>query len=687
MKIRTLTHILCLTLLAGSAASGQEKQPFTTLPYTPSLEPSFMDHSVDPCVDLYTYSCGGWLKKNPIPPDQARWSVYGKVYDENQQYLWGLLLEAGRQDPTRSPARQKIGDYFAACMDEAAIEKLGMSPLKPDLDSLSALRDKAELPRWIASAHLRLFGGYRSMAFGFSADQDPGDSEQVIAWMAAGGLGLPDRDYYVKEDAKSVETRKRYVEHVARMLSLIGEPKQQAEKDAATVMRLETALAKASLTRVEKRDPYKIYHKMPLGKLQELTPSFRWKDYLDATGAEALPLRELNVTEPKFFETLEALISKESIDDLRAYLRWHVTAARAPYLSSAFVRADFDFYRGYLRGVKEMQPRWKRCVNWVDRDLGEALGQDFVAKTFPAEVKAKTLDMVERIEKAMAARINGLAWMSDATKKQAMAKLMAMRNKIGYPDTWRDYSALTIRRDDFIGNVERATVFESKRQLAKIGKPVDRNEWNISPPTVNAYYNPSMNDMNFPAGVLLPPLYDPKLDDAPNYGNTGGTIGHELVHGFDDEGRLFDAKGNLKDWWTAADAQEFEKRASCIADQYAQYVIVDDIKINSRLTLGEDVADLGGLVVAWAAWKEATAGQKLAPRAGLTPEQRFFVGFAQWDCENQRDEDKRVSAMTNPHSPGRYRINGVVANMPEFAKAFSCKASAPLVRKQVCKVW
>ncbi len=663
------------------------KRPLALLPYTPSLEPSFMDRSVDPCTDLYTYACGGWMKQNPIPPDQAHWTVYGKLYDENQQFLWGLLQEASRADAKRSSVQQKIGDYFAACMDEPAIEKRGIAPLRSELAALAKLRNKDELSRWLAAIHLRFASGNHLPLFGFGADQDPGNSEQVIAWASAGGLGLPDRDYYTKQDPKSVATRQKYVEHIANLLSLVGETKPQAALDAATVLRLETALAKASLTRVERRDPYKIYHKLPVAKLQELTPSFRWQDYLQGQGAAAGMVRELNVTEPAFFTALESLLKTESLDDWRAYLRWHLAALYAPYLSAALVKADFDFYRGYLHGVKEQQPRWKRCVGFVDRDLGEALGQVFVDKTFSPALKQKTLDMVLGIEKAMSSRIRGLDWMSPTTKEQALAKLAMMRNKIGYPDAWRDYSTVEIRREDFLGNVERAAAFEGKRQLGKIGKPVDRKEWGMTPPTVNAYYNPSMNDMNFPAGVLLPPLYDPRLDDAPNYGNTGGTIGHELVHGFDDEGRQFDAKGNLKDWWSADNAKEFEKRATCIADQYAQYVIVDDIKINSRLTLGEDVADLGGLILAWAAWREAAAAAKPQIKDGLTPEQRFFVGFAQWVCENTRDEDKRVRALTNPHSPGIYRINGVVANMPEFARAFACKANAPLVRTNVCKIW
>jgi len=669
---------------ATPAAAAPEKRPFAELPYTPSLEPSFLDRSVDPCTDLYAFSCGGWIKQNPIPPDQSQWSVYGKAQDENQQYLWGILEEAARPDPGRSPRRQKVGDYFAACMDEEAVEKLGASPLGPDLEAIAALRSIRDLPPWLASVHQRV-GGYDPAPFGFGAAQDPGNSEEVIAWAGVGGLGLPDRDYYTRTDPRSVEIRKRYVSHVAAMLGMIGESGEQAAKDAGTVMRIETALARASLTLVEQRDPYRTYHKMPVEKLQKLTPSFNWKEYLQAGGAGAV--RELNVTEPRFFKALEAALRREDLDAWKAYLRWHLIRNWAEYLSSPFVNADFDFYLGFLSGVEEQEPRWKRCVAAVDEDLGEALGRVFVETMFPPETRAKALDMALRIEKAMKARIEGLDWMSDATKKEALLKLSTVRNKIGYPEKWRDYSALEIRRGDFAGNLERASVFESRRQMAKIGRPVDRDEWGMTPPTVNAYYDPAMNDVNFPAGVLLPPLYDARLDDAPNYGNTGGTIGHELIHGFDDEGRQYDAGGNLRDWWTRADRREFGKRVSCIADQYARYVVVDEIKINSRLTLGEDVADLGGTILAWIAWKEATAGQSLESRDGLTPEQRFFVGFAQWACENQRDEDKRLDALTDPHSPGIYRINGVVANMPEFAEAFGCKPGSPLVRKKVCRVW
>jgi endothelin-converting enzyme/putative endopeptidase len=682
-----LRRLLAAASLLASPLLAQEapapKKPLQELPYTPSLEPGFMDRSVDPCSDLYTYSCGGWMKQNPIPADQAQWSVYGKLYAENQQYLWGLLEQAAKPAPGRTPVQQKIGDYFSACMAEDAVEKAGATPLAGDLGAISALRSKGDIPRWLAGVHLRVAG---SPLFGFGAEQDPGNSERVIAWASAGGLGLPDRDYYIKDDARSVEIRKRYVEHVSGVLVLAGATKPAAALDAAKMMRIETALAKATLSRVEQRDPYKIYHLQKVAKLQETTPAFRWADYLDGIG---LPVDEVNVTEPAFFQALNAQLVAEPLEVWKAYLRWHLLRGRSPFLSSAFAKADFDFYRGFLRGVKQQEPRWKRCVAWVDQDLGEALGQVFVEKNFSPQVKARALDMVERIEKAMAVRVEGLDWMSEATRKQALAKLQTLRNKIGYPDRFRDYAALEIKPGDFLGNVERATAFESRRQLGKVGKPVDRGEWGMTPPTVNAYYNPLMNDINFPAGVLLPPLFDAKLDDAPNYGNTGGTIGHELIHGFDDEGRQFDAQGNLKDWWSEADGKEFEKRVSCIADQYAQYTIIDDIKINSRLTLGEDVADLGGLILAWVAWKDAVAGQKLEPRDGLTPEQRFFVGFAQWDCNDQRDENKRVNALTNPHSPGIYRINGPVANMPEFAQAFGCKPGARLVRpaEQVCKVW
>jgi endothelin-converting enzyme/putative endopeptidase len=418
-----------------------------------------------------------------------------------------------------------------------------------------------------------------------------------------------------------------------------------------------------------------------------MAPSFDWPAYFRALKTPQFEI--VNVAPPSFFKELDARLKDEPPANWKNYLRFHLVNGYSPYLSSPFVEENFDFYLKYLRGAKEMQPRWKRCVQFTDRDLGEALGQAYVRKVFSPELKASTLDMVRRIEDAMALRIAQLDWMSPETKEQALAKLHGIRNKIGYPEKWRDYSSVKIARSDFLGNVQRATEFERHRNLNKIGRPVDHGEWGMTPPTVNAYYNPAMNDINFPAGVLQPPLYDAKIDDAPNYGDTGGTIGHELTHGFDDQGAKFDAKGNLRDWWTKEDKQKFEERTKCIADQYAQYVVVDDIHINSRLTLGEDVADLGGEILAYMAWKDATKDKDLKPIDGLTPEQRFFIGFAQWDCSNEREENLRVRALTDPHSPSKYRINGVVVNMPEFAQAFGCKAGQPMAKppEKVCKVW
>jgi putative endopeptidase len=472
---------------------------------------------------------------------------------------------------------------------------------------------------------------------------------------------------------------------LAHMLGLLGAPPAAARAGARTVLRIESSLAKASLTRVEKRDPYRVYHRMTPAQLQALVPSFRVADYLAASKAPRL--KHVNVTEPAFFVEVQSRLEEEGLLAWKSYLRFHLADARAPYLSRAFQRAAFEFRQGFLLGVKEEKPRWKKCVAWVDRDLGEALGQVFVAKAFPPEVKGQVTAMTQRIERAMERRIRELPWMGEATKKEALRKLAAMRNKIGFPARWRDYSRLTVARGDFAGDVERSLRFETARQLGKIGKPVDRDEWQMTPPTVNAYYNPQMNDMNFPAGVLLPPLYDPRMDAAPGYGNTGGTIGHELTHGFDDEGRQFDAAGNLRDWWTPEDARAFEKRAGCVVEQYGEYTVVDEVKVNSRLTLGEDVADLGGLVLAHLAWKDATAGEKLASIDGLSPEQRFFVGYAHWACENVRPEALRVSAVTNPHSPGIWRVNGVVANMPEFREAFACKPGQPMAREKACRVW
>ena len=660
-----------------------KESPLSELPYTPSLDLSALDRSVDPCTDFYGYTCGGWMAKNPIPPDQASWDIYGKLAQDNEQFLWGILEDAASPAADRNPTQQKVGDYFAACMDEAEIEKLGAAPLRPLLDEIAALKSSRDLASFLAQEHLRAYGS--DFLFGFGSQQDFGDATQVIASAGAGGLGLPDRDYYTKTDDKSKKIRSKYLEHVARMLERIGESKTEAARDARVVIKIETALAAASLTRVEKRDPYKLFHKMTPAQLKALSPSFDWTRYL--AGGDLGSIATLNVSEPAFFKKMDSEIRSIKLPEWKAYLRWHAVHARAPYLPSAFVTEDFNFYRKTRRGVTEEPPRWKRCVRLVDRDLGEALGQEFVRRTFTPETKQKTVDMTQRIERAMENEIKTLDWMTDATKARAIEKLHAIANKVGYPERWRDYSAVEIKRNDFYGDVIRSTVFDSRRQLQKIGKPVDRGEWGMTPPTVNAYYDPQLNDINFPAGVLQPPLYDPKMDDAPNYGNTGSTIGHELTHAFDDEGRKFDAKGDLKDWWTAEDAKAFEERVNCVRDQYAQYTIVDEIKINSKLTSGEDVADLGGTLLAYIAWKDAVSGTDLEKRDGFTPDQRFFIGFAQWACQNQRPENLRANAITNPHSPDKYRVNGIVSNLPEFQKAFECKESQPMVRAKPCRVW
>jgi endothelin-converting enzyme/putative endopeptidase len=673
--------LYCLAALLPAAAFGQSERPLASLPYSPSLDPSSIDGSVDPCVDFYRFSCGNWNKRNPIPPDQSRWDVYSKMEVDNLRFLWGLLEESAKPDPARSPEQQKIGDLFAACMDEPAIEKAGAAPLKPMLDDIAALKRPADLPPLLARLHL---AGANAL-FVFNANQDYADSSRMIAFAMAGGLGLPDRDYYVKTDVKSHETRARYIEHVARMFRLLGDAPPAARSEAQTVMAIETALANASLTRTELRDPHKLFHLFTRAELQSLTPAFQWEPYWKSIGLE--PPAEINVAEPEFYRALQSELKARPVADWKIYLRWHLVNAASPYLSSAFVQARFDFFSKYLRGVAELQPRWQRCVRYVDESLGEAMGRVFVEKTFTPETKARTQEMVKQIEAAMETDIRQLPWMGDATRQQALTKLRGIVNKIGYPDRWRDYSSLRIERGDFLGDMERAGEFESHRELAKIGKPVDRYEWFMTPPTVNAYYDPQMNNINFPAGVLQPPLYDSKMDDAPNYGNTGATIGHELTHGFDDQGRQFDADGNLRDWWTKKDAAEFEERAACVANQYSQYTIVDDIKINGKLTLGENVADLGGTILAYMAWKNATKGQDLQPAGGFTPDQRFFIGMAQWACGDERPEAKRVGAITNEHSPNEYRINGVVSNMPEFAKAFSCKPGQPMVRDPVCRVW
>ena len=668
-----------------AAASGPAAAtPLARLPYTPVLDVTAMDRTADPCVDFYQYACGGWQKNNPIPGDEASWSVYSKMAQDNQRVLWGILDRLATQTDGRTVSQQKIGDAFAACTDERLTQRLGARPLKPTLDLIDGMRTKKDLPAVLAA--LQLTSGDDGFLFSFGALQDYADSSRVIAFASQGGLGMPDRDYYLATDAKSKDLREKYVAHVARMFQLLGESGDDAKLHADTVMSLETALAKGSMTKVELRDSKKQFHPANERQLQALTPAFDWKSFL--TGLGAAGNDRYNVSQPRFFQTLDFQLRQRKLDEIKTYLRWHVAHISAPFLSKPFVDENFDYFRRELRGVTAQAPTWKRCVMLVDNQIGEALGQEFVKDNFSPDLKAKTLHMTRQIQAAMDSEIRNLDWMGPQTKAKALEKLHGIVNKIGYPDKWRDYSALEIRRDDLLGNVQRGDAFEMRRQLAKIGRPVDHGEWAMTPPTVNAYYDAQMNDINFPAGILQPPLFDARLDDAPNYGNTGGTIGHELTHGFDDEGRQFDAKGNLKDWWTKKDAAEFEKRTTCLTDQYGKYIVVDDIHINSKLTLGEDLADFGGLVLALIAWK-AEMAEHPAPQAidGFTPDQRFFIGNAQWACANDRPEQLRLMAATDPHSPEKYRVNGLVANFKEFEQAFACKPGQPMAPVNRCRVW
>jgi putative endopeptidase len=644
------------------------------------IDVSALDRGANPCDDFYQYACGSWMKKNPIPPDQAEWGRFSELMERNRAILRGILEKAAAGGSKRDAVTQKIGDFYASCMDAKGIDAKGIAPIKTELDRIAALPDKAAL----AGEIVRLHEKGVNVLFAFSSGQDFKDSTQVIAQADQGGLGLPDRDYYFRTDAKSVELRKQYVAHVAKVFELLGDSPAAASAKAATVMEIETGLAQGSLDVVSRRDPARVYHKMTAGELEALSPAFGWPRYLAGVGA---PVASLNVAVPEFFKQMQTLIEARPLGEWKTYLAWHAVHAAEPFLPDAFVNARFDFYGRALTGAKELMPRWKRCVAYTDADLGEALGRKYVELTFGAQGKERTLKMVEALEKALGQDVEQLDWMTPATKQKALEKLHAITNKIGYPDKWRDYSSVAIVRGDALGNDERATVFEFRRQLAKIGKPVDRTEWQMTPPTVNAYYDPQMNNINFPAGILQPPFYDNKADDAVNYGGIGAVIGHELTHGFDDEGRQFDAKGNLEDWWTPQDSSEFDKRAACFEKEYSGFTAVDDVKLNGKLTLGENTADNGGLRIAHMALMAMLAGKSVPEIDGFTADQRFFLGWGQIWCVNETPELLRLLAATNPHSPGRERVNGVVRNMPEFEKAFACHAGQPMVSQAACRVW
>jgi endothelin-converting enzyme/putative endopeptidase len=671
-----------IAFLAFFCLSALSAQP-AAAPANPSIRFSVeaIDKGADPCADFYQYACGAWLKSNPIPADQSRWGRFEELAERNREVLHQILEEAAKPDPGRDPDTRRIGDYYAACMDEKSIDAQGLKPLQPELDRIRNLKDKSQLAPEIA--HLQRSGV--SALFEFSSGQDFKNSSEVIAQADQGGLGLPDRDYYLKDDSKSVELRQKYVAHVQRMFELAGQKPEQAKASAAAVLAIETSLAKGSLDRVSQRDPEKIYHRMSTQELEKLSPSFAWTQFFRDSGAPGF--QTLNVAWPDFFTALNVELRAVSLDEWKTYLTWHLLHSQAVFLPTPFVEENFDFFGKTLTGAKQMRPRWKRCVDFTDNQLGEALGKKFVERTFGAQGKERTLKMVEALEKALGEDLQQLSWMTPATKEQALVKLRAITNKIGYPDQWRDYSAVEIKRDDAMGNGMRADRFEYQRQLTKIGKPVDLLEWQMTPPTVNAYYDPQMNNINFPAGILQPPFYDNDLPDAVNFGGIGMVIGHELTHGFDDEGRQFDAKGNLKDWWTPKDADEFKQRAACISQEYSRFEVAPGVHVNGDLTLGENTADNGGVRIALMALLNTT-GQKPQPQiGGYSIEQQFFLAFGQVWCENIREEAARLQVQVDPHAPARDRVNGVVQNMPEFQKAFSCKAGQPMVSSAACHVW
>ena len=643
-----------------------------------------MDKTVDPCVDFYQYSCGSWMKNNPIPPDQSRWGRFNQLGDNNLYVLRDILEKA--QAPVRHSAiEQKIGDYYASCMDEATVENKGATPLQPEMQRIAAVKSKRGIIPEIAKMH----GNGIAALFSFYSVPDMHDSSLTVANLDQGGLTLPDRDYYIKDDGKSVETRQKYLEHVQKMFELAGDKPDAAASEAKTVLAVETGLAKAAMDRTERRDPKKRDHTMQVTEIAAAAPNFELIQYFADNGSPKFT--SLNVGNPDFFKAVNEQLNTIPLDDWKTYLRWRTLDTYAPTLSKVFVDEDFAFGRKYMAGQKEIEPRWKRCVRTTDRNLGMALGELYVDKVFGPDNKARTLKMVQAIEQAMHTDVGQLNWMSDTTKQQAYTKLQAIVNNIGYPDKWRDYSTVVVARDDYAGNATRAVAFEVQRQYNKIQKPTDRKDWTMTPPTVNAYYRPWMNDINFPAGILQPPFYGNSMDDAVNFGAIGVVIGHELTHGFDDQGRKYDAEGNLKDWWTPEDAKAFEERADCTANEYSSFVAVKDDKgevhLNGRLTLGENTADNGGLKLAYMALMKIIGSSPVKPIDGFTPEQRFFIGFAQWACGDERAESKRVHSITDPHSPPEYRINGVVSNMPDFATAFACKVGQPMVRDKPCRVW
>ncbi|HEY1731036.1 MAG TPA: M13 family metallopeptidase [Terriglobales bacterium] len=686
--------IFSILILAGAAltasvpaANAQTKAEAEKNPTLPAgLDKQFMDSSADPCVNFAQYACGNFTKIYPIPADMAGYGSGSIVFEHTEYALHSLLEKVAANDPSRTPDEQKTGDFYATCMDTDAIQAAGMKPLRPELDRIADLKSKSELTALLAHFQLINVNAF----FSYGEQQDFKDARKQIPVVDQGGLGLPERDYYLRTGEAADKTRQQYVQHITNVLKLMGEPEEKAASDAQKIMQLETALAKVSMDITSQRDPKNVYHPMPVSQLAGLAPEIAWTNFFEHTGVS--DVTDLNVANPDFFKGLNSLLQSTDLDTIKTYLRWQLINGTPSYaLPTAFDDEDFNFFGRDLRGQPQQRARWKRCVQATDGALGEAVGQVYVKAYFPAESKAKTVQMVHDIEAAMDARIDTLTWMSPETKVKAKQKLHMVADKIGYPDHSRDYSSLTIVRGDAVGNATRAVEFENHRELAKIGKPVDRGEWGMSAPTVNAYYNPSMNDINFPAGILQAPFFDPAATDAENYGHVGAIVGHELTHGFDDQGRQFDGNGNLADWWTPDDGKKFETMTDCEVKEYGNFTAVDDVKVNGKLTLGENTADNGGLRLAYMAFLADAKRKGIDLTAkdanGFTPTQEFFLAYGQNWCGSIRPQQVRLQVQTDPHSPRQFRIIGVVQNMPEFGNAFGCKPGQPMMPENACHVW
>lgn len=679
MKFLLPTYLFAI---AAVAAFGQTAD---TKPASQSgLDLSAIDKTADPCTDFYQYACGNWLKNNPIPSDQSRWGRFTELHERNLKIL-RQLAEESEAATGASALNQKVGDFYGSCIAEDEVEQQGTKPIQPELKNIAAINSNKALVKEVA----RLQNVGAGAFFEFGSSPDPDNAKMEMAGIDQGGLGLPERDYYFRKDAHSVELRRKYVAHVAKMFELIGVTAADARKKADTIMQIETDLAQGSLDVVQRRDPKKLVHKYKEAQLAGLSPNFDLKQYF--TDLDAPSFAVINIATPDFMKAMSQVITKYKFDGVKDYLTYHYLTASASALPKAFVDENFDFYGKTLTGVKELKPRWKRCVQMTDRELGEALGKKFVEKTFGEQGKARTLEMVNEIEHEMAKDIEAVSWMSPETKKQALIKLKGVTNKIGYPDKWRDYSTVNIVRADYLGNIERANEFENKRDLKKIGKPVDKAEWEMTPPTVNAYYDPTENNINFPAGILQPPFYSNKADSAVNYGGIGAVVGHELTHGFDDEGRQFDANGNLRDWWQKQDEEAFNKLADCVVKEYSSFEPLPGININGKLTLGENTADNGGMRLAYMALEDSLAKHTETKQKedGYTTQQRFFLGYGQVWCVNQRPEMEEMLVKTDPHSPGKYRVNGTVKNMESFTQAWGCKPDQAMFAApgKSCRVW